>query len=338
MTLQWMQKYVGIGNSLGYTTLANNFIHNLARLGVKFDKSHVLVHLIPTHYFTAFRFAYNVLFTMSEFEQIPRTWETRVNSANLIIVPCEQNRRIYEDVSYGPAVELCPLGVDTNVYPFYERDPVPEIFTFLYVGDYNARKGTYHIAKSWEEWDRRYPELREKTQLIMKMTAPEKDGLEQITCNSFFDWRLLPYTAKDNPELPTLASLYKMANAFVFPSMGEGFGLTLAEAMATGLPCIYTPWTGLNDVAGPAVAYPIEFGMKRVELIEPVWGVTDTVRAADPRIDSIVDRMHEIYTDYDAALETGRRAAAYIAHRFPWDHAAHQFIDIIEKHCGGMTA
>ena len=332
-----MHMHGGIGSALGYSTLEQNLIPALLALGVEFTESEIAVHLLPTHYFTSLRFKKNALFTMAEFDVVPRTWSTRVNSADLIIVPCEHNVRIYEDISFSPPVELCPLGVDSKVYAYYERDPEPEVFTFLYVGDYNARKGTYHIAKAWEEWNNRYPDRSETTRLIMKMTTPDHaQELEQVTCNSFFDWRMLP-TVADGGDLPTLAGLYRSAQCFLFPTMGEGFGMTLAEAMCTGLPCIYTPWSGPADIAGPGVAYPIEYTFKDVELIDPVFGATDHARCADPVIGSIVDRMDEIYCDYAAALEKGRHAAAHIFHRFPWDHAAHRFIDIIEKHFGGTA-
>lgn len=337
MKVQWIRQYAGIGSALGYTTLEQNLIRALIAAGVEFAESEIAVHLLPTHYFTAMRFKQNVLFTMSEFDIIPPTWSTRVNAADLVIVPCEHNVRIYEDASYGPAVELCPLGVDVKTYACCDRDPAPEVFTFLYVGDFNARKGTYHIAKAWEEWNNRYPERREKTQLIMKMTAPgHVQELNQVTCNSFCDWRILP-TVADGGDLPTLAGLYRSAHCFLFPTMGEGFGLTLAEAMCTGLPCIYTPWSGPADIAGPGVAYPIDYTFKDVELIDPVFGTTDHVQCAGPVIGSIVDRMDEIYSNYEGALEKGLHAAAHIYHRFPWEKAAHRFIDIIEKHFGRLA-
>jgi len=50
-----------------------------------------------------------------------------------------------------------------------------------------------------------------------------------------------------------MAQLYCHADAFVLPSLGEGWGLPLAEAMAIGLPTIGTRWGGpLVSIQGRA--------------------------------------------------------------------------------------
>ena len=45
-----------------------------------------------------------------------------------------------------------------------------------------------------------------------------------------------------------LEPLYTAAEMFVFPSIYEGFGLPVAEAMATGLPVVATSADGVRDV------------------------------------------------------------------------------------------
>ena len=50
----------------------------------------------------------------------------------------------------------------------------------------------------------------------------------------------------------TLASLYRLASAFVFPSLYEGFGLPPLEAMAAGTPVITSNVSSLPEVVGDA--------------------------------------------------------------------------------------
>jgi glycosyltransferase involved in cell wall biosynthesis len=56
---------------------------------------------------------------------------------------------------------------------------------------------------------------------------------------------------------------YAVASLFLLPSHGENFGLSIAEALACGVPAIVTdttPWSGLNQIgAGWCVPWP-EFG------------------------------------------------------------------------------
>jgi glycosyltransferase involved in cell wall biosynthesis len=53
------------------------------------------------------------------------------------------------------------------------------------------------------------------------------------------------------PE-PDLEALYAAASAFVFPSLNEGFGLPVLEAMGRGLPVVTSSVSALPEVAGDA--------------------------------------------------------------------------------------
>jgi len=49
-----------------------------------------------------------------------------------------------------------------------------------------------------------------------------------------------------------LAALYSLARACVYPSLYEGFGLPVAEAMACGCPVVTSNISSLPEVAGDA--------------------------------------------------------------------------------------
>ena len=52
--------------------------------------------------------------------------------------------------------------------------------------------------------------------------------------------------------METLAAFYRLARAFVFPSLYEGFGLPPLEAMACGAPVVTSNVSSLPEVAGGA--------------------------------------------------------------------------------------
>jgi glycosyltransferase involved in cell wall biosynthesis len=59
--------------------------------------------------------------------------------------------------------------------------------------------------------------------------------------------RFLGYLPED-----TLATMYRLASVFVFPSLYEGFGLPPLEAMASGTPVVTSNISSLPEVAGDA--------------------------------------------------------------------------------------
>ena len=55
-------------------------------------------------------------------------------------------------------------------------------------------------------------------------------------------------------ELPTedLPAIYNLADAFIYPSVYEGFGIPVLEAMAAGAPVLAANDTSLPEVVGGA--------------------------------------------------------------------------------------
>ena len=52
-----------------------------------------------------------------------------------------------------------------------------------------------------------------------------------------------------------LAQLYSQAIAFIFPSLYEGFGIPILEAMSCGCPCLLSDRSSMPEVAGEAALY-----------------------------------------------------------------------------------
>lgn len=59
----------------------------------------------------------------------------------------------------------------------------------------------------------------------------------------------------DYVERPRLAALYRHADALLFPSWLEGFGLPILEGMASGTPVITSGTSSMPEIAGPAAVY-----------------------------------------------------------------------------------
>jgi glycosyltransferase involved in cell wall biosynthesis len=109
----------------------------------------------------------------------------------------------------------------------------------------------------------------------------------------------------------TLASLYRLASVFVFPSLYEGFGLPPLEAMAAGTPVITSNVSSLPEVVGEAAI-----------LIDPY------------DLDAIADAMRRVLTDEALRLDLRTRGLARVK-EFSWDRSISRVREIYGEVLGG---
>jgi glycosyltransferase involved in cell wall biosynthesis len=110
----------------------------------------------------------------------------------------------------------------------------------------------------------------------------------------------------------TLIHLYSQAVAFAYPSLYEGFGLPVLEAMACGAPVITSNCTSIPEVAGNAAL-----------LIDP----TDSVALA-----SAIRSVLENSTLRSSLREKSLRQAA----QFSWEHTARETWNLYCKIAGKL--
>lgn len=116
----------------------------------------------------------------------------------------------------------------------------------LYVGTLEPRKNIPHLLRAFAQVRRTHPDVRlvMAGQLGWKHRAIWRE-IEALGLADAVQW--LGYVPA--ADLP---ALYSLATAFAFPSLYEGFGLPVIEAMACGTPVLTSQDTALAEVAGDA--------------------------------------------------------------------------------------
>lgn len=101
-----------------------------------------------------------------------------------------------------------------------------------------------------------------------------------------------------------LTALYRGATVFAYPSLYEGFGLPILEAMAAGTPVLTSDVSSLPEVAGDAAL-----------VVDP--GSVDAIRSGLARLLDDADLRRSL-------AEAGRRREA----GFTWERAARETLDV----------
>jgi glycosyltransferase involved in cell wall biosynthesis len=108
-----------------------------------------------------------------------------------------------------------------------------------------------------------------------------------------------------------LPLFYNLAKGFIFPSLYEGFGLPVLEAMACGTPVVTSNAASLPEVAGEAAL-----------LVDPY------------RVEEITAAMRRVLEEPGLAQELRQKGLAR-ARQFTWEKTAQQTIAVYEKVLGG---
>lgn len=119
-----------------------------------------------------------------------------------------------------------------------------------------------------------------------------------------------------------LVALYNAADLFVSTSMGEGFGLTLAEAASCGLPIIAQKVSAIPEVVGPG-----GFLLKPERLHAMDSGQDQWL----PDVKAFTNAIERLYSSSALRQSLGAAARTHVVDTFSWDVAARQFHELITR-------
>jgi glycosyltransferase involved in cell wall biosynthesis len=208
-------------------------------------------------------------------------------------------------------VRVVPLGVDPIFRPV---DPAPTLRRLglddrpyvLFVGKMTKRRNLPALIEAFAEAD------RGGHRLVLAGDNPQRLDLAGIAHRLRLGdrFRYLGFPTDDD-----LVALYSGATLVVYPSLREGFGLPIVEAMACGAPVLTVEASAMREVAPPGTAY-LAPGVAASELVGPL-------RAA---LEDPVARAH--------IAAAGRRQAA----RFRWTETAAQTMESLAALVGEEVA
>ena len=185
-----------------------------------------------------------------------------------------------------------------------EKYKLPDKFV-LYVGDVT--------------WNKNLPRLLEairKTGIPLVMvgkalvsddydrTNPWNDDLVKVQQEAEANTNVIRLGFVSNEDL---VEIYNMATVFIMPSLYEGFGLPVLEAMASGCPVITTKEGSLPEVAGEAALYVDAYSTE-----------------------SIAEGLKKVFNDENLQKELSKKGLKRAA-EFSWKKTAEKTLDVYGK-------
>jgi glycosyltransferase involved in cell wall biosynthesis len=204
-------------------------------------------------------------------------------------------------------IVLAPLGVSATLAKGGDTAALPAPGFVLAAGTLEPRKNLPRLVAAY----RRLPQaLRARHSLVVVGALGWETGATLQALDSLGAQAIrLGYVSDAE-----LAELYRRCAVFCYPSLGEGFGLPVLEAMAAGAAVLTSNISSLPEVGGDAVAY------------------------ADPYdVASIAAGLEGVLEDNNVRAELGRRARERAA-EFSWEHFAGRVVATMRLAASGARS
>lgn len=126
-------------------------------------------------------------------------------------------------------------------------------------------------------------------------------------------------------ELDELVELFQKRNVFVYPSYGEGFGLSPLQALATGMPTITVPgWAPYAKFIHPDLAIP--------SMLKPSpWPQLHPGLMLRPDQDAVTRAMLFARAHYDELVDWHLEQVPRILEEYSWDRITETVFTDLEK-------
>lgn len=149
----------------------------------------------------------------------------------------------------------------------------------LYVGDINYNKNLPQLIKSLKF-------LPDEVHLVcvgknfVPQGIPEWQAIETQIALSNVAERVTFVTTLESPGIPELAAIYSGAICYVQPSLYEGFGLPVLEAMQSGTPVVAAHNSSLTEVGGERALYAEPEAECMAQQVKQVLAWSESERSA----------------------------------------------------------
>ena len=258
-----------------------------------------------------------------EFEGIPREWVPQLNDADEIWVPSQYNKDSY--VRNGvkeSSIRVVRHGIENTKFDVLVEDyqlPTTKSFRILFNGGLLPRKGIDVLLSAYSKEFTRNDDVV----LVLHSVYGDEFKVHQIFAMQKDPTAPELIFLRDEMSELNLTSLYKSASVYVSPYRSEGFGITVLEAMACGVPVVVTGTGPSLELCSPETCSFVQ-STPAACLLPPcgemtVFGKPTVLQPAwvEPSVNSLAQQLRAAYNNW-TARSVSRKGIIQHSRIFGW--------------------
>jgi len=304
------------------------------------DAVHIVCWLMET--FLDVDAGYKVGISLCESTKVRESYLHACNSMDRILTFSEFCRGVQVNSGFRVPIHVIPPGVNQAYINYHERNSAQkDKYTFACVGVSQERKDVYRLVEAFCEafpkGEKLPPECRDgfplscdQVELVLKsnnfgdLDWVKAKGLDKrANIRTIFTGWTQKAQRKDF-STQEMYDFYCGVDCLVHPSHGEGIGMPILEAAATGMPTIFTNWSSPSEYLDESNSFPC--------LLSPYPGTTmtqaypgapgDNGLWANIHIGHLKFQMYTVIRNRAAAREKGLKAHETIKEKYNWAESA----------------
>lgn len=284
-----------------------------------------------------------IAYTVFELETISERSRCHLNACDEVWVPSDWAVKVLRDNRIEKPISVVPEGV-SGLFEYNDsQNPVASRLQMISIGKFEVRKGHYLLLDSLPEVD--YPidlwalwhnpflsnsridqELVRRGYYKVSKSIHNNVGYE-LYSSPEGNVRIFLVNSRF-PNQKFIKELLKEVSLGIFPSFAEGWNLPLCEAMATGLPCITTNYSGHTQYVNRDNCVLIE-PEKLCLAFDDMW-FRNQGKWAEISKQQIVDSIKDVLANQDK-LNKIRASLKDFGTKWSWINSAKTAISILES-------
>lgn len=181
-----------------------------------------------------------------------------------------------------------------------------KLYDGIFVGRIAKEKGIYDLIQVW----RKIVQLKKESKLVIIGSGPELSNLRKEVEKASLERNVFLKGGLKEEELYELMS---ESRVFVFPSIFEGWGLAIAEALACGLPVVCYAMPAVSEI----------FGECKSAFFVPPWNV-----------ESLTEKVLKIIFTSEKEYRKLSLASRTFVRRFDWVHVFERDLQVLRRVAG----